>query len=630
MPEQFGSYTVYEEIGVGGMASVHVAESKTFGRVALKRLHEYAATEPDTVRAFLDEARLVVHLKHPNIARTFEAGKVGDIYFIAMEYVPGHTLAQLVDRCAKTIGVMPFPVTVNILIQICDALEYAHSLNDELGKPLKIIHRDISPSNVILSSTGIAKLIDFGIAKATSSTVHSQVGVVKGKFGYMAPEYLKGKLDHRVDLWALGTVAHEMLTNRHLFDGHDDFKVLYNVKYADIVPPSRFNADVPHDFDVIVMTALQRDPDRRWQSAGAMRTALVNAANELQTTVTNAQLIEWVHWTFTQAPPKEGSELSQLIKLFERPSKLTHRHSSEYDLSFETSETDPFARESKKSLALEAGPGAIANASIEVVTTTPFERKEGVTPLPRPSEPAVTTPFRKDSEPGLTKPFARDAASSAPARKLTPPPFETKTPSKPIARITPVSIAVESGAKPATKTPDPDRAPAPVVAPRRPTPVPLDPARAPLGSEASTKVADVEIPKSRRPTPLPLAPEPARRPTPARLSSEPPIRPTPVSFDDLPKLEPGDAPDSSATSALDVDDELHRYEAETKADKPLPATPAPARPRTVPQRRSKLRPWLLFVLLLAVVFAVWNYGFLPYEITDFLGIPPSGPIELDF
>src|SRR6185503_5422418 len=130
------------------------------------------------------------------------------------------------------------------------------------------------------------------------------------KFRYMAPEYLKGKLDSRCDIWALGTVAYELLTNKHLFDGSDDFNIMYNVRFQEISPPSKSNPEVPPDFDVIVMTALQREPASRWQSAGAMRTALHNASHELQTTVTNAQLIDWVEWTFTQAPPARNSELS--------------------------------------------------------------------------------------------------------------------------------------------------------------------------------------------------------------------------------------------------------------------------------------------------------------------------------
>ncbi len=340
MPERFGSYLVHEELGVGGMASVHIAEHADTGRrVALKRLLPHKASDPETLRSFLDEARLVVHLKHPNIAETYECGEVDGTYFIAMEYVPGHTLGQLIRQCAKTIGVIPFPITVNILIQLCDALEYAHTLADADGKPLDIIHRDISPGNVILSREGTVKLIDFGIAKASTTTEESQAGIVKGKFRYMAPEYLLGKLDSRCDIWALGIVAYELLTNRHLFTGNDDFNIVSKVRFQEIEPPSRSNPDVPHDFDVIVMTALQRDTERRWQSAGAMRTALDNASHELQTTVTNAQLIEWVEWTFTEAPPIKNSELSMLIEVMKQPTKSRSRVSL-LDISI-THETTP-------------------------------------------------------------------------------------------------------------------------------------------------------------------------------------------------------------------------------------------------------------------------------------------------
>jgi serine/threonine-protein kinase len=178
---------------------------------------------------------------------------------------------------------------------------------------------------VILSSQGIVKLIDFGIAKASTTTVESHAGIVKGKLRYMAPEYLLGKLDSRCDIWALGTVAYELLTNRHLFDGSDDLDIVANVQSQDIKPPSTSNPDVPGDFDVIVMTALQRDPKLRWQSAGAMHTALSNASHELQTTVTNAQLIEWVEWTFTEAPPNRGSELSMLIEVLKQPTRTRSR-----------------------------------------------------------------------------------------------------------------------------------------------------------------------------------------------------------------------------------------------------------------------------------------------------------------
>jgi len=322
--EEFGSYIVYEQLGVGGMATVHVAESRNLRkRVALKRLLAHAADDPELVKSFIHEARLVGNLKHANVAQTYDFGKVGETYYIAMEFVPGPTVGQLIRQCKATVGIVPFPITLNILCQVCDALAYAHNLKDEKGKSLGLIHRDVSPPNIIISNTGTVKLIDFGVAKLARSTMNTQVGTVKGKFSYMAPEYLNGQLDSRVDLWALGAVAHELLTNRSLFDAPDDVGVLEKVKRAPIPPPSRYNSDVPRDLDAVVLTALERNPQHRWQSAEAMRTALANVATELKTTVSNAQMMEWIEWAFTQKPgmSDEKTGISQLIQLLEKPSK---------------------------------------------------------------------------------------------------------------------------------------------------------------------------------------------------------------------------------------------------------------------------------------------------------------------
>ncbi len=323
--QEFGSYVVYEQLGVGGMASVHVAEIRSAGgfrkRIALKRLLSHAAGQPELVEAFTHEARLARYLHHANIAQTYDFGDVDGTYFIAMELVSGPTLTQLIRQCKSTIGVIPFPITVNILQQVCDALEYAHACVDENGTSLGIIHRDVSPPNVVISNTGIVKLIDFGLAKAKTSLVQTQVGTVKGKFRYMAPEYLSGKLDRRVDLWAMGVVAHELLTTHQLFDGDNDLAVLERVRSMKLEPPSRRNPDVPPELDAIVMKALERDPDKRWQSAAAMKNALADVAEHLQTVVTNQQLVDWVEWAFTQEPPDERGELTKLIKLLEQPSR---------------------------------------------------------------------------------------------------------------------------------------------------------------------------------------------------------------------------------------------------------------------------------------------------------------------
>jgi serine/threonine-protein kinase len=294
-PQRFGDYTVFEQLGYGGMATVHRAEravGHTRQSVALKRLLPNVTCEPGVVRLFLEEARLVHQLRHPNIAECFDYGTIGEDHFIAMELVVGPTLTQLVKHCIGTVGLIPFPVALNILIQICDALAYAHDLG--------IIHRDVSPSNVVISPDGVVKLIDFGIAKTPSS--HTAAGVIKGKLGYIAPEYQDGvALDHRADLWAVGVMAYGLLTNKRLFGSEDDAFTMRQVRSMPIEPPSARNADVPPDLDAIVLTALERDLECRWQNATALRNALAQIARPS----TNEEVAEYCRWVLA-LPAKQA------------------------------------------------------------------------------------------------------------------------------------------------------------------------------------------------------------------------------------------------------------------------------------------------------------------------------------
>jgi serine/threonine protein kinase len=317
MRERFGSYEVYEELGVGGIATVHLAKTRAVKNpVALKRLHRHLATNRELVGAFVDESRLARHLRHPGIARIYEFGKLRGTYFIAFEFVPGPTLLQLEEHCREYVGRIPNMVVLEIIYQLCDALDHAHSLKDELGLPLGIVHRDVSPSNVILSNTGQVKLIDFGLAKTKQSSVQSQAGVIKGKLNYVAPEYLSGKLDARCDLWALGVVMYELCTGRRLFDAPEQGEILDRVRTMPVPLPSRANPDVTPEMDQIVLRALERDPDKRWQSAGAMRDAIgVVAAGRL----TPKQFVSWVEWAFAQKEPlrKEDSAVSALHEILQ-------------------------------------------------------------------------------------------------------------------------------------------------------------------------------------------------------------------------------------------------------------------------------------------------------------------------
>jgi serine/threonine protein kinase len=295
----FGPYAIHEQLGTGGMASVHRAERRVGGvrqRVALKRMLPNAAEEPELVKLFLDEARLVSLLRHRNIAEVYDFGRVGDEYFLAMELVAGPTLKQLLRHCAATVGLIPYPIALNLLIQICDALAYAHDHRDGSGKPLHLVHRDVSPSNIVISSNGVVKLIDFGVAKTAST--HTQAGIIKGKLGYIAPEYLNETgLDRRADLWAVGVIAYELLCNQRLFTADDDFEVMRQIRSQTIPQPSRHNADIPPELEAIVMTALERDPARRWQNATALRNALAGVARPS----TNAEVMEWCDFVFALA-----------------------------------------------------------------------------------------------------------------------------------------------------------------------------------------------------------------------------------------------------------------------------------------------------------------------------------------
>jgi serine/threonine protein kinase len=322
-PEKFGTYLVYELLGKGGMATVHRAESLSAGgfrkRVALKRLLSHLLDEPEVIESFAREAKLASHLRHQNIAQTYDLGIRDGTYFIAMELVPGPTLRQVMRQCETSAGAMPIVHVLEILVQVCDALDYAHNLVDEKGQALGIVHRDVTPANIIVSGSGVVKLIDFGLAKVNASRA-TKAGIIKGKLGYMAPEYTLGQLDHRADLFAVGVIAHELLTGKKLFDHPNEYEIITMLREMPIQPPSRWNPSVTLALDDIVLTALSRDPGLRWQSAAAMRAALVNLARDLKMAPSREGLAKWTEWAFTQAERKHDSGLSQVIQMLGDPS----------------------------------------------------------------------------------------------------------------------------------------------------------------------------------------------------------------------------------------------------------------------------------------------------------------------
>ncbi|HEY5952683.1 MAG TPA: serine/threonine-protein kinase [Kofleriaceae bacterium] len=317
--QTFGTYVVYEQLGKGGMATVHRAEMRDKNgkvkQIALKRLLPKAAAHKELVASFLQEAKLLQELHHDGIMETFDSGKVFGHYFIAMEYIPGPTLKELVFQCGMTVGAVPEAATLNIAAQLCDALDHAHTKRDAKGRALGIIHRDISPANIILSTNGVVKLIDWGLAKAALAKEDTGETHIKGKYGYVAPEYLGGKLSPRSDLWAVGIIIYELLTSRRLFDGADDFETVQRVKNLPIPRPSIANPRVTPELDAIVMKALERDPTYRWKSAAEMRDALREVIAQPGNYVDNNHIAEWVKWVFTQKPGTAASGVSHLASI---------------------------------------------------------------------------------------------------------------------------------------------------------------------------------------------------------------------------------------------------------------------------------------------------------------------------
>ena len=275
----FGKYLLLERVAVGGMAEVWLAKRMEDDGVsellAVERILPHFSADADFVRMFVDEARIAGQLQHPGIIPMQELGRVGPTFYIVMEYVWGRDLLQILRTLKQSAQRLPFSASAYIAARVCEALHYAHVLVDKHGRPLELVHRDVSPQNVLVSFDGKVKLIDFGIAKATSRTTKTQAGTLKGKVGYMSPEQVRGlPVDGRSDLFAVGTLLYEMLTVRPLFARGNNFEVMNRVRDADVPPIETRVSDVPPALAQIVTRALSRDPADRYPTAQEMQRAL--------------------------------------------------------------------------------------------------------------------------------------------------------------------------------------------------------------------------------------------------------------------------------------------------------------------------------------------------------------------
>ena len=275
-----GKYRVQCRLGMGGMGAVYLANVEGLAGfeklVALKIAHDHLSIDKVAMEMFLQEAKLSALLQHANIGQVFDLGKTDDdLYFIAMEYVRGRDLRALMNAVADHDGRLPVPIIVHICARLLEGLDYAHGLRDKTGRPLKLVHRDVTPSNCLISYTGEVKLIDFGIAKAANQASKTKTGMVKGKLDYFSPEQARGDpVDRRSDVFAMGVVLYELLVDERPFEAASDMSVMTNIVTGGFRPPRELDLEVPEELNAIVTKALSHDRGGRYATAGEMQDAL--------------------------------------------------------------------------------------------------------------------------------------------------------------------------------------------------------------------------------------------------------------------------------------------------------------------------------------------------------------------
>jgi TonB family protein len=305
--ETFGQYTLLERIAVGGMAEVWKARMRGVEgfqkTVAIKKILPYMTGNTDFISMFIDEAKLAAQLSHPNIVHIYDLGKIGSDFYIAMEYVEGKDLRSLLNAARQHDLPLPLGLALLIGVRLANALGYAHRKRDFEGREMALVHRDVSPQNVLISFDGDVKLCDFGIAKAVSKVGQTQMGALKGKLQYMSPEQARGtQVDARSDIFSLGAVLFEMLTGQRLFDGDSEMSVLEAVRQVKVRRPSQVVPTIPREIDDIVMHALAGRPEDRFQTAGELEQRLEAVLYPLKPSPSYSDLAAYVRRVL-ESPP---------------------------------------------------------------------------------------------------------------------------------------------------------------------------------------------------------------------------------------------------------------------------------------------------------------------------------------
>jgi eukaryotic-like serine/threonine-protein kinase len=319
MLEPFGRYQLLKKLATGGMGQVFLARQQGpvgFEKlVVVKRILPHLAEEEEFIQMFFDEARIAAHLNHPNIAQIYDLGEAEGTYYIAMEYLHGESVRAVNARANVDRGGMPLALKCRIIADAAAGLDFAHRAKSPSGQPLGLIHRDVSPQNVLVGFNGSVKLIDFGVAKARGKVSHTLTGAIKGKYAYMSPEQARGEpLDSRSDVFGLGTVFYELLTSSRLFKRESEAATLKAVVNAKVDPPSMVAKGIPKALDQIVLKALSRKTKERYQTAGDFLLDVEDFLIRQRLPSTNAHLAAFMHDLYSDflAAEKAATEPSQV------------------------------------------------------------------------------------------------------------------------------------------------------------------------------------------------------------------------------------------------------------------------------------------------------------------------------
>ena len=313
---QFGKYQILDRIACGGMAELFRARiqgDQGFQKlVAIKRMHAHFSIDPAVVEGFIEEAKLAAHLQHPNIVQIYDFGCMADAYFIVMEYLQGKDLRSLTTALDDHQRLLGLENSLAVAAAICSGLEYAHRLTDMAGRPLQIVHRDISPQNIFVTYAGQVKILDFGIAQATDRRATTEAGVLKGKVAYMSPEQARGRrIDHRSDQFAVGVILYELLTGRRLYGGNT-MQILRRAQAGDFVPPGEVMPDLPPELRHLMGRLLAVEPEARFPDCGAALAALEECLGGLSSRSIERHLADLVSDLFAEEKKAEDGALKHL------------------------------------------------------------------------------------------------------------------------------------------------------------------------------------------------------------------------------------------------------------------------------------------------------------------------------